>query len=490
MDKIRTFNKKFVDSYGRERIFYGMNVCDKEEWSREKKTHCFGKDLSWIDEFKKTGFNIIRLGTTWGAIEPEPGKYNDELIANIKTILEKCKENGIYVYLDMHQDLFSPVCYGDGAPEWATLTDDIEAKKQKFVWAEGYFWGKSCHRAFDNFWRNKKVDGKGIQDYFTDMWCYLLKGLSECGSLIGFDFFNEPFPGKTGGLAFAKIIAGLALASVTDSRVNLLKIFDDTSDKDFIAKVLDRYSGDVLLKITSSASKIISRFDSKYYTPFLNRLTSAIRKIKDDGIVFIEGCYYSNLGILSGSFPITIDGKREKNQCYSPHGYDIMVDTDLYKYASDSRVKAIFEQHRRTQNRLNVPVLVGEWGGGSTGTEWLEHIKFLLKIFDKYKWSSTYWTFDHSVFEHELINVLKRPYPKAVTGNIEYYSYNEKQNSFTLEYTQGRKYTAPTVIFCHKKVDGIITDGEYSYSAISDTAGELSVNTKPGKHIIKIFFED
>ena len=152
MDTIRVQDMKFVDSHGRERIFTGMNVCDKTTYTPGFKANEHSKDLFWVDEFRKNGFNIIRLGMTWSVVEPEKGKYNEEYLNSIEKIMDYCHENGIYVYLDMHQDLYSPKSGdGDGAPDWATLCEPYTFKKPKFVWAEGYFWGKAVHKAFDNF---------------------------------------------------------------------------------------------------------------------------------------------------------------------------------------------------------------------------------------------------------------------------------------------------------------------------------------------------
>ncbi len=488
MDTIRTSNMKFVDSHGRERIFVGMNVVDKTPYTPGFVDHGFSKDMYWIDEFHKKGFNIIRLGMTWSVVEPEKGKYNDEYLNSIEKIMDYCHEKGIYVYLDMHQDLYSwKSGDGDGAPDWATVTEPYKFKKAKFVWAEGYFWGKAVHRAFDNFWTNKQVEGDGLIDSFGEMWKHVANRFKDHPALFGFDVFNEPFPGKDGGKVFKKLIGKLVRVTLVDRRIKRSKLIKDALGKEKI-KVLDHYNGNVFHSIALSGQKLINKFDTERYMPFLNKTASKIREATDKGILFIENSYYSNLGIPCMNSAIEVGGKREENQCFSPHGYDLMVDTDLYKYASNSRVDSIFDEHRVTQNRMKNPVLVGEWGGHSNGTEWFPHVEHLIDIFDKYKWSSTYWAYWEGLLDEKVMTILCRPYPKAVTGDIKNYRYDRENDEFIITYNQDKEYDVPTVIFAHKPVKEIITDGEINSSPVSDTASDIEIKTGIGEHTIRIKF--
>ncbi len=488
METIRTSDMKFIDPYGRERIFVGMNVVDKEEYSPGFTEHGFSKDLFWVDEFQKKGFNIIRLGMTWSVVEPFKGKYNDKYLNSIEKIMDYCHEKGIYVYLDMHQDLYSgKTAAGDGAPDWATLTAPYKLKKPKLVWATGYFWGKAVHRAFDNFWTNKQVDGDGLIDCFSDMWMHVADRFKDHPALFGFDVFNEPFPGKDGGKIFRKLIAKLVRVTLVDKRVDRKQLLKDALGKEKV-KVLDQYGRDVFHSIALAGQTLVNKFDTERYMPFLNKTATKIRKATDKGILFIENSYYSNLGIPCMNTPIEVNGKREENQCFSPHGYDLMVDTDLYKYASNARVDSIFDEHRVTQNRMKNAVLVGEWGGHSNGTEWFPHVEHLIDIFDKYKWSNTYWTYWNGLLDEEIMNVLSRPYPKAVTGEINSYRYDRVNDEFVITYTQDKDFEVPTVIFAHKPVKEIVTDGEVNTIAVSDRTADVEIRTGKGEHTIVIKF--
>ncbi len=488
MNKIVTREMKFVDNFGRERIFNGMNMCDKTPFGEGYLSHEFSNDLSWVDQFKNKGFNIIRLGMTWSVVEPERGKYNEKYLDSIEKIMDCCYEKGIYVYLDMHQDLYSPKAgSGDGAPDWATDCAPFKFKKTKFVWAEGYFWGKAVHRAFDNFWANKEICGTGLIDSFGDMWAHVAERFKDHPALFGFDFFNEPFLGKDGGTVFKKMILNLIKATLTDKRIKKGKLIKDALGKEKI-KVLDHYTGDVFHSIVCAGEKLVRKFDEERYMPFLNKTAKRIREITDNGILFIEHSYYSNLGIPTSNSAIEIDGKREENQCYSPHGYDLMVDTELYKYASNSRTDSIFSQCAITQKKMQNAVLVGEWGGHSPGTDWFPHVCHLIDFFDEHKWSSTYWAYWDGFLDEPVMTLLSRPYPKAVTGNIEKYKFDRNKNEFTLTYNQDKDFDVPTVIYAHKEVREIIADGESKQIPLSGGSSDIEIKTGKGHHTVTLKF--
>ena len=274
MEKILTDNLRFVDEYGRERIFAGMNVVDKKDYNRNDNNYGYPAETFPFEEFRARGFNIIRLGFTWSAMEPVPGKYNEKLISDLKAFLDKCEEYGIYAYLDCHQDLYSSYCYGDGAPRWATITDEFTPHKQLAVWAEGYFYGRACHRAFDNFWDNVHYNRKGLQDYFADMWKHLAAELGNHPALFGYDFLNEPFPGADGGKIFRKLIGSVVATSVTDKRVSLKEMAKEALGPDK-PKALDQFPGDVFRKIGSSCDDIVKKFDETRYSPFVSTMGTA-----------------------------------------------------------------------------------------------------------------------------------------------------------------------------------------------------------------------
>ncbi len=109
---------QFKDSFDRHIILSGINKVNKDK----KMNYIDNDSLSSYAQLNKYGFNCICLGVIWDGVEPEPGKYDEKYLDKLEEIVIWAAQNGIYVLLDMHQDLYS-VLYSDGAPEWATLTE-------------------------------------------------------------------------------------------------------------------------------------------------------------------------------------------------------------------------------------------------------------------------------------------------------------------------------------------------------------------------------
>ena len=489
MDRIFVDGMRLVDEHGRERILSGMNVVDKKDFDPQNPYYGYNADTFPFEEFRARGYDIIRLGFTWGAMEPAPGKYNQELIDSLCAFIDKCADYGIYAYLDCHQDVYSHYCYGDGAPRWATITDNFVPRKPIAVWAEPYFYGRACHRAFDNFWANVKYNRKGLQDYYADMWKNLVNAVKDKPALFGFDFFNEPFPGADGGKIFRKVISGLVKTSVTDKRIDLVKLAKQGLFSDEKPKALDQYEGEVFRKITSDCDELVRKFDTERYTPFVSKMATAVREITDRGIMFMENNYYSNMGIPCCNGHIKVNGNTEAQQLFAPHAYDLMVDTPAYKYASNSRVGMIFDQHRKTQERLGIPCIVGEWGSCAEGDGWYPHIRYLQDKFDSYKWSNTYWCYFDGILEQDFMKVLTRPRPKAVTGEIISYKYDHDDGEFTLKFRQDKKYDVPTVVYVDRKPKEIECNGKYNIIELPGNIGyDIEFETDMGENIIEIEF--
>ena len=493
MLKISTFEKKFIDSEGRQRIFNGVNLCDKGgyEPGNPRRIYKLDFDENLISRLSEMGFNIVRLGLTWDAVEPEPRKYDEDYLDRVEKVADLCEKYGIYFYLDMHQDLYSgaPETAGDGAPAWACITDGAKLTPTKLVWAEGYFWGKAVHNCFDNFWANKSINGVPLQTYFCDMWKHVAERFKDHPALFGFDLLNEPFPGSDGGKVFRKLILSVAKTVLTDKRCKKFRMLKQLITGNAI-KCLEPFDDpDLFRKVTSAGDELIKKFDTGHYSSFINNTAKAIRQVTDNGIIIMENSYYSNLGIPYSTPAVNYDGKRENQLCFAPHAYDLMVDTPAYKYASNSRVGSIFDEHRRSQERLNVPLIVGEWGGQSEGTDWLYHIDYLLDKFDGYHWSHTYWAYYDELLENPIMDCLIRTSPVAVCGDITEYGFDREKAVFTLSYEQDKEYSAPTEIYLHKSAKNIVCDGEYTLEPIGKNgASMLKIVASTGNHKVTIEF--
>ena len=490
MEKIGVKGLSFTDEKGRSRVFNGYNIvykgCAPDPDGVVRYPDVPNDEM--LVKLAENGVNILRLGMTWAGVEPEPEAYNETYLEGVKAVIRRCEKYGVYVFVDFHQDLFSAYCYsGDGAPRWA-CKQPADGRKTRVIWAEGYFFSRSVQRSFDAFWRNEPVLGKGLRDRFCEMLRYTVRYLNDCPNVIGYDVFNEPFPGSAG--------VGVGLRLLRDSFFTLT--LSRNVDRGRLLRALRR--GDVMEALSAvddpvvhrsmimGAAPQIARFDRECYTPFLCAAAAAIRAESPNAILFMENSYFSNLGIPCETPRVTYpDGSEEKNLAFAPHGYDITVDTPPTNEASPHRVDFIFNEHRKKQPQMNVPVLVGEWGGMVPGGERYPALEHLIDRFDANGWSQTYWHYSPEIAEGRIGEILRRPYPMAVAGEIVKYGYDRKNDVFDLSYTGDGAVKAPTLIYLPKPPARVYSTKQYRLLE-KDGSFLLLVNAGKGACAVKVEF--
>ncbi len=468
--------ERLLDEVGRECIFNGINIIykgvkDENVMGGKKYTTDFSPNT--FKELKNKGINLVRLGIIWDAIEHDMGVYNDEYIHWVKGIMDNCEENGIAVYLDMHQDLYSRIFDG-GAPKWATLTDGANHLTGN-LWSDAYLFSEAVNKAFYNFWNNKKVkNGKGLLEHYEDVWSYVIENLGHHKALIGYDFINEPFSGENS----IEIMGGMLMSyneikSLNKSPEEMLEMF--SNDKYKLQMLEDLENQEIHKTMAKAVEHIVHEFDKGSLRKFYNRMTKKLRKKTDKGIVFIENCYFSNMGIESGVEKIIVDGKEESKQVFSPHGYDLLVDTPGVVMSSNKRIETILNAHKRVQKRLNIPIIFGEWGAYCNHEEGLDHIKYILNYFDKNKWSHTYYCFEDGILNYPVMNILSRPYPQAVAGDIMNYGFDYKTNVFCMSWKEDVLIEKPTQIYLPTKPESIHLEGDINEILLGDGSVVLEI---------------
>ena len=124
------------------------------------------------------GFTVVRIGFIWQGLEPSPGRYDDGYVARIAKLDTLLGRYGIRTLVDFHQDGWSKGFGFDGAPAWA------DNKGGPFD-------------SFAAFWRNAPgPGGVGIQTRFIAAWRHVAHALRKHTNILGFDPFNEPYPGS------------------------------------------------------------------------------------------------------------------------------------------------------------------------------------------------------------------------------------------------------------------------------------------------------
>ncbi|GBB83878.1 hypothetical protein RclHR1_10540004 [Rhizophagus clarus] len=207
-------NDQYIDEFGRQRFFRGLNVVYKG-FPYYPKIDAFDPVTSFAEEDMKilasVNMNVIRLGVLWAGVEPIRGKYNETYLKIIKSIVDKCNSYGIYVLLDSHQDVMSDKFCGEGFPRWAVhaegawsfplpigpaaIYDPVtglpdKATCERVNWALLYL-----SRAVNIAWQRLYDNYEGLRDAFAAQWAKIASVFKNCDNLLGYDLLNEPWPG-------------------------------------------------------------------------------------------------------------------------------------------------------------------------------------------------------------------------------------------------------------------------------------------------------
>jgi|WetSurMetagenome_2_1015567.scaffolds.fasta_scaffold03971_6 endoglycosylceramidase len=446
---------RFIDSYGRQVLFSGVNKVNKDpkmNYTDIDSTMTFEKLNQW-------GFNCIRLGVIWDGVEPNPGVYNEKYLDKLEKSVTLASHNGLYVLLDMHQDLYGVsfgegnTSLGDGAPKWATLTENLPHVKGQ-IWSESYLISPAVQKAFDNFWANKPAsDGIGVQDHYASMWQHVAKRFADNKAVIGFDIMNEPFNGTQGTNLLPLILSEYAtlFAEETGKVLSENEVMNIWSDEDTRFEALSRLqSAEKYARIFDKAKNMNQQFEKTALQSMYQKVGNAIREVDTTHILFLEHSYFGNMGISSGIEPVrSRNGNPDPLVAYAGHGYDLLVDTKNYDSQSDSRVELIFSRINETSARINVPVLVGEWGAFSGNSEAVtSSVQFITGLFERFGLSNTYWAYYTGIEKDAyFIHALVRPYPQYIGGKLKEYGFNHETGLFNCSWEESPLIKASTVIY-------------------------------------------
>lgn len=464
---IRAKGMALVDGSGRQVIFSGINLIHKGNRLTDGQWN-FIPD--WPEDiylqFRSLGLNLVRLGIIWAALEPRPGQYDTSYLDFINHQLDLAAAAGISVVLDMHQDLYAQR-FSDGAPDWAVLSDHpFEATE---LWSDAYLFSPAVQSALDAFWANQQVpeSGKGLQDHFASLWAMLAQRFKGHPALLGYDILNEPAPGSGIQAMFMGILHGFAaimsqeeaqaLGISGEDGEELLSIFLDPEKKlAALALLEDR---DKYLQLGDLAAPLVMEFEQNTLAPFYTRVCQAIREQDQLSFLLRGNNYLSNLGVPPGLPAITCFGKADSRQIFTPHGYDLTVDTPAIEMASDQRAYTIFLRHRQTQQSLNLPVIVGEWGAFGASGAALRHGQSLLDQFESYHWGSSYWCYEQNFLNLPAGQLLKRPRALMVAGSLETAGFDPADRVFRASWDEAGCHPGNSLFFLPDPPKSIHVDG-------------------------------
>lgn len=205
------------DSKGRVVLMHGTNVVYKHPPYIAYPDPGQPWDFSAQDAamMQKLGFNIVRLGIEWQALEPgtggpnqpqictpgapgDPHEFNqaiaDAYLKHVAATVKLLAHYGIYTLLDMHQDVYNTLFRGEGAPNWAVCTNNLPIVPRGGRWSNNYA-NPTLQIAAGHFWANDVVGN--LQGQFDLVWKTVASYFKNNPWVVGYDPYNEPFSTET-----------------------------------------------------------------------------------------------------------------------------------------------------------------------------------------------------------------------------------------------------------------------------------------------------
>jgi hypothetical protein len=257
---LRTEGCQFKDEQGRTLILRGVNLggSSKVPFRPDGATHIREgfyehRDVSFVgrpfpleeaDEhfsrLRAWGMTFVRFLITWEAVEHAgPGIYDQEYLDYVFQVVRKAGEHGIELFIDPHQDVWSRLSGGDGAPGWTFEAVGMDVRRfsetgaaivhaihgdplPRMIWPTNssklasatmftLFFGGNI------FAPKLKIDGQPVQEFLQGHYINAVRQVAErlksLPNVVGYDTMNEPSPGyigwpdlrETGGLVRAGI---------------------------------------------------------------------------------------------------------------------------------------------------------------------------------------------------------------------------------------------------------------------------------------------
>ena len=201
-----------LDRYGRVVLLRGVNVVDKRAPYEVEVTPGRTWSFTAVDAARiaALGFDVVRLGLTWQGLKPgrlgpndpsvcrrrapqAPNQWNaaaaDAYLAGRCAVINLLERFGIATIVDMHQDAYSALFGGDGAPNWAACTAPQGDEPAAAV--PGRYGDPAIAVAFAHFWRNDVVGD--LQAAYDQAWSAVATALRGDPGVVGYDPMNEPW---------------------------------------------------------------------------------------------------------------------------------------------------------------------------------------------------------------------------------------------------------------------------------------------------------
>lgn len=349
---------------------------------------------------RELGLNALRLPVNWSGIEPTQGVYDEAYLTRLDEVVAMCREAGVHVIIDFHQDAYSKEIGEDGAPLWAihpapTMLlggplegDELQERRLS----------PQVLDAFTGFFDTTDADTTDVmlQAAYAAMVRHVAERYAGEPWVLGYDLYNEP-------------------------------IAADSLLRDFHA-----------------------------------RLAAEIREVDADHLILFEPSATRNV-IERAAFspdPFPDDGGLYAVHLYTLAFLDPDMELDR---VTQERLRPNIERALREAATFDVPIFVGEWGIRPDSPGSASYVRFMHELFDETFASATVWLWKensqgswgfHDYDEatgtfterESVIAAHARIYAEAIAGEPSVTTYDPDAHRYELRY-QGRGDDAPSVIY-------------------------------------------
>jgi endoglycosylceramidase len=183
-----------TDSQGRVLLVHGVNMVNKTAPYTPAAAGFSDADATWLAD---NGLLVVRVGILATGVMPTPGVVDTVYVAQIAQTVHDLASHGIFSLIDLHQDGWGPTTGSDGFPDWMTLTGDaVNDTDAGFPFY--YQQNPALQQAFQSFWDDAEgPNDAGLQDDYAAMFSAVAAQLAGEPYVLGYDLFNEPWPGTT-----------------------------------------------------------------------------------------------------------------------------------------------------------------------------------------------------------------------------------------------------------------------------------------------------
>jgi hypothetical protein len=235
----------FKDEHGRTLILRGVNLggsskvpCQPDGATHLRESLDDHRNVSFVgrpfplaeaDEhfsrLRAWGLTFLRLLVPWEATEHAgPGSYDQAYLDYLVELVQRAGEAGFQLFIDPHQDVWSRLSGGDGAPGWTLEAIGLDVIRlsetgaaivhaihgdpfPRMIWPTNY--GKLASATMftlffggNDFAPRTLVDGEPVQEFLQRHYIAAIKQVAGrligMSHVVGYDTMNEPSPGYIG----------------------------------------------------------------------------------------------------------------------------------------------------------------------------------------------------------------------------------------------------------------------------------------------------